>query len=96
MYTWKIAKVECLNNDNPDLITQVSWILEAKQNNTVAYKTGMCGFVLNNTKPLIAFSDITDEIIIEWIIQLLGDDLIQYHQNQLAQELRNQNDNSST
>lgn len=85
MYTWKITKIECLNKDIPELITQVTWVLESKQNDTVFYRTGVCGFVPDNTKPFIAFSDITDEIIIEWVKQLLGNDVIQYHQNQLAQ-----------
>ena len=96
-YIWNILKIDnyqSLIDDNGvqffDVIYAVQWqISSTDQNNNVAFIYDSIGFDIDLSNSYIPRNQITEEILIVWVKEKLGNIKIQELQNQIDEMLLN-------
>lgn len=69
-YTWKVTNYKFLNYDGKKVIVQVYWQKTGvDENNVPVTILGVTPFTSFNPDNFIEYEDVTDEIVLQWILE---------------------------
>jgi hypothetical protein len=77
-YVWKIKNLDYVISDKGyfNVITNVHWSLTGSNGAYLAEVSGVQFLPTNNDKPFVAYKDLTEEIVINWLVSNFGEDQI--------------------
>lgn len=83
---WKIEQLERTIENG--CVFRVSWSLKAIENDYIGYTFGMVN--LEPPDELIPFEDLTEEIVLSWVKDQLGEDRVQELETYVCDEVARQ------
>jgi len=75
MITWKIKRLDCYNqyNNVQNVIYSIYWIVTKSDDKLSVNRSGQTDIVINGTN-FIPFEDLSEQIVIDWLFEQMGDD----------------------
>jgi hypothetical protein len=92
-YAWAINQIDCKPQENQfsDVAVSVHWQLTATEDTYTSSVVGAVDLVAYNGKDLfIAYKDLTEEIVLAWVQDKLGENEIGNLKTYLADLIKNQ------
>jgi hypothetical protein len=90
-YKWTISRMQAYANyDNKDnVVYQVYYALEGlnKDNNDIAHSTGDVIFGVIENPEFIDYENLTEDIVLQWVLNELGEEKINYHKKDIENKL---------
>jgi hypothetical protein len=78
-YNWSIKSLECYPEKDgfTDVVFNVYWCLSGDDSNNKAQISCQSSISLDKHSTYIPFEDLTEEIIVNWVIETLGEDEVE-------------------
>lgn len=73
-HTWKIDRMRELNNDL-GVVSEVSYSVHSTNGNISTQSGGTVELKIENIENFISYEDLTEEIVLGWVRQKLGENL---------------------
>jgi hypothetical protein len=92
-YTWSVNQIDCKPQESEfaDVVVSVHWQLTATEDTYTSSVVGAVDLVAYNGKDLfIAYKDLTEEIVLAWVQDKLGENEIGNLKTYLADLIKNQ------
>lgn len=92
-YNWTISQLECKpQEDNvQDVVVTIHWRLDGADGE---YSAGVYGSVATKPyeagAPFIPYADLTQEIVVGWVEEALGEEQVQAYKENIAGQIANQ------
>ena len=87
-YTWGIANLERETSDG--YVFTAHWTLSATDGEHIASSYGSIGFERPEEEELIPFEDLTEELVISWVQEKLGEESITSMESALQSQIEEQ------
>lgn len=77
-YTWSILKLECAVNEDgkENVVKSISWQLTATDGTNTTGLVNNSQIELNPDAPFISYEDLTEEVVLGWVQENLGEEKI--------------------
>jgi hypothetical protein len=91
-YTWTIQSLNCVPQEDgkTNVVTSTNWTLSATDGIYISSAGGISNFTLNPTKSFTDFSNLTQEQVVGWVQEGLGNDVINSFKTSLDKQIANQ------
>jgi hypothetical protein len=87
-YIWKIEKIETLVlKEYKDFISYVQWSVSAKENDKIITEIVSFGYKYEDAINYISFNELTEEIVMGWVKDRLGENGIEHFENLVLNKL---------
>ncbi len=88
-YEWncKTVDVHPQEEDEIDVVYNVHWIVTGTEGDYTATSIGTQIVALDSETPFIPFEDLTNEIIVGWTKEAIGEDQVQAIENGIASQI---------
>jgi len=90
IYWWTISSVDCFpeKDGETNVVCKIYWILSAKNEDYTVWKNGFTDIPNQSTLTFIPYKDLTQEEMINWVIENLGENTIKEYYAELDVELQ--------
>jgi hypothetical protein len=87
--TWKIDNIEVKPEDEDltDVVCMVSWRVYAEESDTIVSNYGTVEIPPAEEETFIAFEDLDEETVIEWVHSVMGDEKVETLENSVESQL---------
>lgn len=72
----------------PNAVMVATWQLTATDNNKIASVSGSVDFSIDKNQHFIPYKSLTEDMVIEWVKEILGAEAITAYENQLTDQLQ--------
>lgn len=87
-YIWKIEKIETLvSKEYKDFISLVQWSVSAKENDKIITEIVSFGYKYEDTINYTPFNELTEQIVMGWVKDRLGENGIKHFENLVLNKL---------
>lgn len=90
--TWGVVQMECYPEyeGQPDMVFNVHWSLTAREDNYVGYAYGSVSVPLADEENFTPYEDLTEEQVLQWVKDALGEEAVLRYEQIVAQEIETQ------
>ena len=88
-YTWSINRMDCYptQGENTDVVFAVYWTLSGTDGATECSTYGSTQIALNPSDTFVPFAQLTQEQVIGWVKEALGDDGVAGREDAIAYQI---------
>ena len=90
--TWTIAQLECYPEyeGQPDVVTVVHWRLTGTDGEYTGSVYGSIGLTLDPDAPFTPYASLTQDQVIGWVKDAMGEEQVAAHETNVAQQIADQ------
>jgi len=85
-YTWSVSKMKTLQEPQSNFVSSVDWTLVAKDGDLKVFTQSNIDLD-PSSNTFTPYEQLTEEIVIGWVKEKLGEEMVLDYQNSLAQKL---------
>jgi pullulanase/glycogen debranching enzyme len=85
-YTWSVSKIKTLQEPQSNFVSSIDWTLVAKDGDLKAFTQNNIDLE-SSSDTFTPYEQLTEEIVIGWVKEKLGEEMVLDYQNSLAQKI---------
>ena len=89
--TWKVSQLDCYpeHEGNEKVVFTVHWSATAQDGEFSGYTYGSSSLTLDPEATFVQFADLTEEVVIGWVQNSMGEDAVAGIEANLATQIEN-------